>query len=113
MTNDLCVLIDNWFYYRQGIRQLLENKEFKEEGERRPILYFQAIFEYLNFDREAINMKIPQLMKDKYKERSFKRRPTVSKLMASTKMKNKANIMIMDLSFPAFSGIFENFVSKA
>jgi len=65
---------------------------------------FQAIFDNLNFDRQAINMKIPQVMKDRYKERSFNLRPTVSKFMASTKMKNKTNIMIIGLSL--------NFVSK-
>lgn len=51
-------------------------------------------------------------MKDKYKERSFNLRPTVSKFMMSTRIKNKTNIKVMNLSFPAFGGIFEKFVSR-
>jgi hypothetical protein len=74
------------------------------EGGGVSTLCFQAICDNLNFDRQAINMKIPQVMKDRYKERSFNLRPTVSKLMMSTKMKKETSIMIMNLSL--------NFVSK-
>jgi hypothetical protein len=61
-------------------------------------LYFQAIFDSLNFDKQAINMKTPQVMKERYKDRSFNLRPTISKLMRSTKMRNATNMLTTNLS---------------
>jgi hypothetical protein len=37
-TDDLGLLTNNWVYYRQKIKQLLENKKFKS-GERRGVYF--------------------------------------------------------------------------
>ena len=98
MTDYLRLMTNYWFYYRQENQPALEIEDSKDGYERRLILSFQAILDNLSLDIQKIKMKIPQVRKERYKERSFILLPTISKLMTSTRMKNKTSRLHIYLS---------------